>query len=729
MLSAHALPMNSTCKCFLFCGIPSAFALLFTNTGWANEVATVALNNYDLGQPVYQCINGTSGILQPVAGAYLQLLVFGHPVMPADGGSSIFGLTEPGYFIAGTGIIPGVVPRAEVDLTLRVWRGAPAWEAAPERGEVTWRQETGAWDPSATPPQPPIGPPLRVPFGLATTLGNCGPPIIVFPPEFYVLTNHVSQIVSPGAPGPVEDLIPDQQVWRTIVSGDEDTSWPSVFCLARQYERGRVIVLGHDGILFSNVFDNARFLGNLADWLNQSRPKRVAFSSGHQEFARTDNSTAFTTALAEKGFEVTSLDSTISIQALQPVDILVVGNAWGTFSPSEVAAVKDFVTAGGGLLLVGVGWSWIAYNAGATLDNFPMAVLAAPYGVRWRSELITDPSNSLGGAPIFHVFNSEAPSPHPPGRASAPSFRAWGYDSALAQADVFYAEAIVEASSPGTFYAVMQGEAFYLGLQHGGSGYNKHVHFAVWDPADAVVFRGEGVIAQRFGGEGEGWTTYYPFDWKTNVPYRFLTQIISDSRTHTLYRAYFYDPEPGHWKHLATMRRMVPIAGLNHFGSFLEDFGEFNWLARSFRVGRQWARYGASQWLDLRRGYFDCSISAPHPNSFDGDLAGEFFRLETGGKTVRDNHPGDVMLREDATRPLYLPVDPPRLGPISFSQGQLQFELRGAPGLEYQVQVSTNLTVWTAHTNLTLSVSPMRVNIVAPEQEGPRFYRSSLRQP
>jgi hypothetical protein len=224
---------------------------------------------------------------------------------------------------------------------------------------------------------------------------------------FSPLTKNVSHIVSPGAVGSVEDLVPGAGTWRLIVTGDEDTSEPSTFCLARRFGEGRVVAIGHDGILFSDVFDNAQFLRNVVEWLNQGAQARLAFSGGHREFARADNSVTLTTAATAGGFAVKQLAGAITSEGLAAVDVLVVGNAWGAFKASEVKAVEDFVSAGGGLLLVGVGWSWLAYNAGATLDNFPMAILAAPYGVRWGAEIITDPTDSYQGSPIFRVSDVE----------------------------------------------------------------------------------------------------------------------------------------------------------------------------------------------------------------------------------------------------------------------------------------------------------------------------------
>ena len=314
-----------------------------------------------------------------------------------------------------------------------------------------------------------------------------------------------------------------------------------------------------------------------------------------------------------------------------------------------------------------------------------------------------------------------------PGSASAPSVISFG-ESRMDSADVLYAEAKVEKSTPGTYFCVLLGDAFYLGLQEGGSGYAKHIHFAVWDPADNHPWTAPDVDKTRFGGEGTGWTTYYPFDWQTNVTYGFCAQILRENATNTLYLAFFRDPTVGLWKHLATIRRTLGVAGLNYLGSFLEDFGERNWISRSFLVGNQWARVAGGQWLDLRRALFNCSLGSSNPyiNNYDGDVVGAAFRLETGGQTVRDNSPGDVFLRDVGVRPANLPDEPPTLGLIRSPGNSPQVHLTAVPGLDYILETSNDLIHWTDLT--TVSATNHEVTINTPEAGTPisRFYRTRL---
>jgi hypothetical protein len=115
--------------------------------------------------------------------------------------------------------------------------------------------------------------------------------------------------------------------WVTIAAGAETTSIPSTFVLARDYHAGRVAIVGHDGLFTDDSIVQlviALFDVNLIRWLNG-----------------------------------------------------------GGKTPDEIEAVRQFVINGGELLLSGLGWSWPAYHAGSTLDDYPMTKMAAPYQAGW----------------------------------------------------------------------------------------------------------------------------------------------------------------------------------------------------------------------------------------------------------------------------------------------------------------------------------------------------------
>jgi hypothetical protein len=253
---------------------------------------------------------------------------------------------------------------------------------------------------------------------------------------------------------------------------------------------------------------------------------------------------------------------------------------------------------------------------------------------------------------------------------------------------------------------------------------------AVWDPTDSAIWTAPGTTKTRFGGEGTGWTVYYPYDWATNCDYRFCARLIRESPTTTLYFAYFADPHFGasSWKHLATIRRTVGVTGFRYLGSFLEDFGERSWIPRSFVVGNQWMRIGSSQleWVDVRQALFNSSIgwSNPYTNHFDGDVVSVGFRLETGGDTLRDNVPGDVLSRPAGVRPQDLPLQPPMLQ-IAQRDGFPEVWVRGTPGQKYTIEASSNLVHWVKIISADSGVTLRDLDTGASGIQN-RFYRARL---
>ncbi len=108
-------------------------------------------------------------------------------------------------------------------------------------------------------------------------------------------------------------------------------------------------------------------------------------------------------ALAPHGYTTVAIPGQISASALANVDVLIVGEAGAVIYPAEVEAVRQWVEAGHGLLMVGVAWFWDQSHPGK-FESFPMNVLAAPYGLRWAHGGMSDPTNNLDGSPIFHTF-------------------------------------------------------------------------------------------------------------------------------------------------------------------------------------------------------------------------------------------------------------------------------------------------------------------------------------
>ena len=204
-------------------------------------------------------------------------------------------------------------------------------------------------------------------------------------------------------PGPVEAL---DSAWIPIIAGDSDTTTPNLYSIARIYGLGRILAIGHEGLLVDqNIdnLDNLLFALNTVSWLDSKSTKKIAFSTGHKEWTSSGIS-RLRKELEQRGYEVMLAPSTLTVSQLQSQGVLIVGNSWGQFTDSEIAAVKDFVSNGGGLLLAGLGWSWEPYNPGKTINDYPMNQLSVPFGMRWIIPVISDPTDNYQNSPIFHTF-------------------------------------------------------------------------------------------------------------------------------------------------------------------------------------------------------------------------------------------------------------------------------------------------------------------------------------
>jgi hypothetical protein len=197
------------------------------------------------------------------------------------------------------------------------------------------------------------------------------------------------------------DLLPGALV------GDPPQGWTSLmqrngqdFIVARAYGRGRIFAVAHDGLLDAARIKNGdAFLRRSMGWLRAPDGKKdVVIASGHCEFmAIGTEDWLLPKLLAAWGYSVRDAPGRIDDRTLAEAGVLIIGNAWTPFLPSETDAIDRFVRDGGGVFLAGLGWSWVASAndpdvtcAGAppvpepvTLDTYPMNSLGARFGVRW----------------------------------------------------------------------------------------------------------------------------------------------------------------------------------------------------------------------------------------------------------------------------------------------------------------------------------------------------------
>ena len=131
------------------------------------------------------------------------------------------------------------------------------------------------------------------------------------------------------------------------------------------------------------------------------------------------------------------------------------------------------------------------------------------------------------------------------------------------------------AGPRGTFYA-MNWHGGYMGLQRGGSLYDRQLQFSAWDVSEdrlaVVVEEGEGVDCSRFGHEGFGVQCSLEYPWSDREIYRYemITRYEAETDlTHIM--AYITDMATGQRRYIGTLGR----PGRQHYDQvtvFLEDF-------------------------------------------------------------------------------------------------------------------------------------------------------------
>ena len=257
--------------------------------------------------------------------------------------------------------------------------------------------------------------------------------------------------------------------------------------------------------------------------------------------------------------------------------------------------------------------------------------------------------------------------------------------------DVIMTDMQVEETAVYTYYAGLVWNNGYMGLQRGGNGYYKHVHFSVWDPAGGgvadLVWADHDVVTQRFGGEGTGWKAMWPFNWAQNTTYR-LCVVLTRTNSATDYTAYFLDATAGTWKRLATFRRNDGRHSFSYLASFVEDFGSTLGNRRSCLFGNTWLRTFQPRWIDVRTANYATGGSKINK---DADVVGGMLRLETGGKTTNDTPAYTSLSRLPAQA---LPTDQnPRID-ITDSGHSVTLRWQTLPWRSYYIESTTNLLEW-----------------------------------
>ncbi len=177
----------------------------------------------------------------------------------------------------------------------------------------------------------------------------------------------------------------------------------------------------------------------------------------------------------------------------------------------------------------------------------------------------------------------------------------------------------------------------YMGIQVK-SPAERWILFSVWDADNGakttLVSKGEGVIDNAFGGEGTGGQTYLSYNWAAGTTYRFITRARPDGKGGSDYSAWFFAPETGKWRYIATWKRPAISTYLTRVHSFLENFIDtLGYTERRVQFGNQWARNASGTWSEVTAGRYTGDATATNAQRMDyaGGLENGKFYLRNGG--------------------------------------------------------------------------------------------------
>lgn len=162
---------------------------------------------------------------------------------------------------------------------------------------------------------------------------------------------------------------------------------------------GRLFATAHDGVL---TYENSRvLLKNIIRWMTpdtDSANIEILYSVGHCEVV---SNRLRENLLAGFNYSINYLQDLTDFDALSKATILIIGNAWGSFTAEEITSVERYVEQGGGVIMAGIYWSWDQYkessdfnpcefeslsfssNKKRVTDAYPMNSLAKGFGIEW----------------------------------------------------------------------------------------------------------------------------------------------------------------------------------------------------------------------------------------------------------------------------------------------------------------------------------------------------------
>jgi hypothetical protein len=308
------------------------------------------------------------------------------------------------------------------------------------------------------------------------------------------------------------------------------------------------------------------------------------------------------------------------------LDAKLAGGASSTIRVSINGTPFDVQLSGAASKTYAVGTVNVAAPGYVKVDLKGLTKSGSTFGAVSALKIMTTAPLNFANDPANYYWSRRGPSVH------------LGY-TAPANTEYFYNEVTVPAGQDkiGSYYMANGFSQGYMGIQVN-SPSERRVLFSVWDADNGerttLVSKGPGVVDNIFGGEGTGGQTYLVYNWAAGSTYRFITRARPDGAGSTDYSAWFFAPEAGSWRYIATWKRPAISTYLTGNHSFLENFLDYNGhLERRSLFGNQWARNVNGVWSELTTARFTGDATAVNAQRMDyaGGLENGQFYLRNGG--------------------------------------------------------------------------------------------------
>lgn len=216
------------------------------------------------------------------------------------------------------------------------------------------------------------------------------------------------------------------------------------------------------------------------------------------------------------------------------------------------------------------------------------------------------------------------------------------------EAKWFYNEITVPEGEDviGSYYMANGFKNGYFGMQVN-SETERRFLFSVWSPYNTqnpdeipeeykikLLKKGKDVYSGKFGNEGSGGQSFLRYNWVAGTTYGFLLKGEPVGDNHSVFTAYFFAPEVGEWKIIASFKRPFTDSYLTNLYSFLENFHtETGAISRKALYTNQWICDTKNNWHELTKAKFTADATARKDARLDyagGVENGKFFMKNCG---------------------------------------------------------------------------------------------------